>query len=415
MRWVAIVERCSGAAMEYSYLGSLRLDLTGTSEGTVNLTHVVDLWELLDDLKGDVGCLWVANRGQSLSLVQSWLKIDGEKDGDSFGRGADELGWKMGVLTLAQVVVGRPSRRMHAKMSESVFCAPEGSLNARIIWPSARLASISLGTCVHLSRFTERPPLLLLPLSDCSGFAKMRVNNTVLVSLALVNSSVASLLPGSQYIFSNPSATSGFRIPTVHESAVQARRILHLENIGTLSTVFPSENAIQPLEQRPSGLGGVPIGLMDYYADCEPDSGNPTILALDIATSFKNVAAGSNITLSLRWHPQDGKWHSAASLPRFSLVGHLEDIDDDASKVGLATCFVKNHPDAAYWLPGNRIHTSRWVRLVVEDIYWIGGFGDRAYIGWIPVEAYQNVTQQDIDDCKLPGEKSTSWGWSEWL
>ncbi|KAG9877147.1 hypothetical protein KCV05_g21841, partial [Aureobasidium melanogenum] len=169
------------------------------------------------------------------------------------------------------------------------------------------------------------------------------------------------------------------------------------------------------LEQRPSGLGGVPIGLMDYYADCEPDSGNPTILALDIATSFKNVAAGSNITLSLRWHPQDGNWHSVASLPRFSLVGHLEDIDDDdASKVALSTCFVKNHPDAVAWLPGNRIHTSRWVRLVVEDIYWIGGFGDRAYIGWIPLEAYQNVTRQEIDDCRLPGEKATR-GWSDWL
>jgi len=34
-------------------LGSLRLDLTGTSEGTVNLTHVVELWELLDDLEVD--------------------------------------------------------------------------------------------------------------------------------------------------------------------------------------------------------------------------------------------------------------------------------------------------------------------------------------------------------------------------
>jgi hypothetical protein len=250
----------------------------------------------------------------------------------------------------------------------------------------------------------------------------MHVRDTMLISLGLVASSTASLLPGSQYIFSNPSAeaTSGFRIPTVHESAIQARRILHLENIGTLSTVFPSDSSTikhgyQSLEQRPSGLGGVPIGLMDYYADCEPDSGNPTILALDIATSFKNVAAGSNITLSLRWHPQDGNWHSAASLPRFSLVGHLEDIDDsDVSKVGLATCFVKNHPDAVAWLPGNRIHTSRWVRLVVKDIYWIGGFGDRAYIGWIPVEAYQNVTQKEIDGCKLPGEKSTR-GWSEWL
>ncbi|KAK6007959.1 hypothetical protein QM012_004773 [Aureobasidium pullulans] len=250
----------------------------------------------------------------------------------------------------------------------------------------------------------------------------MHFQSSLFIGLGFVGSSMSSLLPGSQYIFSNPSpeATSGFRIPTVHESAIQARRILHLESIGTLSTVFPSESskghdAVGSLEQRPSGLGGVPIGLMDYYADCEPDSGNPTILALDIATSFKNVAAGSNITLSLRWHPQDGNWHSAASLPRFSLVGHLEDIDDaDASKVALSACFVRTHPDAVAWLPGNRIHTSRWVRLVVEDVYWIGGFGDRAYIGWIPLEAYQNVTKQEIDDCRLPGEKATR-RWPDWL
>lgn len=50
MRRVSVVEICSGATMENSYLGSLRLDLTGTSEGTVDLTHVVDLWGLLDDL-----------------------------------------------------------------------------------------------------------------------------------------------------------------------------------------------------------------------------------------------------------------------------------------------------------------------------------------------------------------------------
>ncbi|KAG9861507.1 hypothetical protein KCV02_g24633, partial [Aureobasidium melanogenum] len=117
----------------------------------------------------------------------------------------------------------------------------------------------------------------------------MHLKCSLSVGLALVGSSVGSLLPGSQYIFSNPSpeATSGFRIPTVHESAIQARRILRLENIGTLSTVFPSDSStnrdVVTLEQRPSGLGGVPIGLMDYYADCEPDSGNPTILALDIA------------------------------------------------------------------------------------------------------------------------------------
>jgi hypothetical protein len=149
---------------------------------------------------------------------------------------------------------------------------------------------------------------------------------------------------------------------------------------------------------------------MDYFGDCEPDTGNPTILAISIATSFKNVDAGSNITLSMRWHPQDNVWRSPASLPRFSLVGHLEEISaEEVSKTALTTCFVKYHPDAAWWLPGNRIHESKWVRLVVDEVYWIGGFGDRAYIGWIPTKEWYSVTSEEIEGIKLPGEKKSGW------
>jgi hypothetical protein len=240
--------------------------------------------------------------------------------------------------------------------------------------------------------------------------------------LGLVPLAAASLLPTKQHLFSNSADAVGYRIPTVHESAVQARRILRLENIGTLSTVFPHSSGlslehseVSPLENRPDGLGGVPIGLMDYYADCEPDTGNPTILAISIATSFKNVAAGSNITLSLRHHPQDGRWHSAAALPRYSLIGHLEDItESEATKSGLGACFVKSHPDAVAWLPGNRIHESHWVRLVVDQVYWIGGFGDRAYIGWIPLDEWQSVTEEEVDRCRLPGEKPGRWSLERW-
>ncbi|KAF4624404.1 hypothetical protein G7Y89_g13766 [Cudoniella acicularis] len=206
-----------------------------------------------------------------------------------------------------------------------------------------------------------------------------------------------------------------------------------------VSTIFPSphhaslSNSPSTLEQRPSGLSGMPIGLMDYISDCEPSTGNPTILAINIATSFKNAAAGSNVSLSLQWTPpyppssrikntrfpsfssHNGKEavpYSAANLPRFSLLGYLEKIEEGEEKaMGLRKCFMKAHPDARYWLPGNRIHESEWVRLVVQDVYWIGGFGDRAYIGWIPVEEWKNVTGEEVESVRLPGEKK---GWKEW-
>lgn len=237
------------------------------------------------------------------------------------------------------------------------------------------------------------------------------------------------------------------RIPTAHESAVLGRRVLALTPLGTLATVFPSSsssNDISVDERRPAGLGGVPIGLMDYVADCE-DEGNPTILAINIASSFKNVRAGSNISLAQAWTPRYApdkriksgaaslwEWlfgsegdcatsdhhhgagsvpYSAANLPRYSLLGYLEKIEGDQALEAVSSCFVKQHPDAKYWLPGNRIHEAEFVRLVVTQVYWIGGFGDRAYIGWIDSADWKNVTRKEWEAVRLPGEKK---GWDEW-
>ncbi|KAK0717103.1 pyridoxamine 5'-phosphate oxidase-domain-containing protein, partial [Lasiosphaeria miniovina] len=262
------------------------------------------------------------------------------------------------------------------------------------------------------------------------------------------------------------------RVPTSYESAVLARRILSLTPLGTLATVFPassshnshsSSNDPSTEENRPDGLGGMPHGLMEYISDCSGeaglgDDGSPTLLAITIETSFKNAAAGSNVSLAVQWTPphppakriqrsgdsgfvnralsylglrrtrlgedeyygdEDVKNvmptpptpYSAANLPRFSLLGHVERIDggDDRRAGGsvgdaLAACFTRVHPDARYWLPGSRVHESHFVRLVVEQIYWIGGFGDRAYIGWISVDEWRAVTRKEIESVRLPGE-----------
>ncbi|TWU76991.1 hypothetical protein ED733_007457 [Metarhizium rileyi] len=235
-----------------------------------------------------------------------------------------------------------------------------------------------------------------------------------------------------------------YRIPTSYESAVMGRRILALTKLATLSTVFPQTTS---QDIRPSGMEGQPVGLMDYVADCE-EGGNPTILAIKIGTTFRNVRDGSNITLSMRWAPPyppatrmsflsrlsaylpflsrrssddadrehsglpDTVPYSAANLPRFSLFGYLEKIETDDEKANnLTACYTAKHPDARYWLPGNHIHQSEWVRMIVTHVYWIGGFGDRAYIGWIPVDEWKEVTKEDWEAIELPGERK---GWNEW-
>ncbi|KAK4229008.1 pyridoxamine 5'-phosphate oxidase-domain-containing protein [Podospora fimiseda] len=255
-----------------------------------------------------------------------------------------------------------------------------------------------------------------------------------ITSLLLSNYANAATLPTSS---SDNVETRDFRIPTSYESAVLGRRILALTPLGNIATVFPDDsNKTSSSEKRPSNLGGSPLSLIEYIADCESE-GNPTILALRISSAFKNIAAGSNVSLSLAWTPphppakriQSSSWfsslfssrhhhhkepvpYSAANLPRFSLHGWIEAIPAaDEKGSDIAKCFVDIHQDAKYWLPGNRIHEAHFVRLVVEHVYWVGGFGDRAYIGWIDKEEWSKVKKEEWEAVRLPGEKK---GWKEW-
>lgn len=238
-----------------------------------------------------------------------------------------------------------------------------------------------------------------------------------LLPFFLVSVAAANTPPALEYIFSNPPSINDFRIPSVHDSAVLARRILYLSSIATVSTVFPAHDATS--ENRPSNIGGSPIGLMEYYAACPPYQSDPTILAISIATAIKNAAAGSNVPLSLRYHApppstrppaKDPYTYSAANLPRFSLIGHIEALSSVEVKAhNVSGCFLDMHPDATPWVPGNHIHESYWARLAVEEIYWFGGFGDRAYIGWIPEGVWRDVSMQEVEAARLPGEE----GWRE--
>jgi hypothetical protein len=207
--------------------------------------------------------------------------------------------------------------------------------------------------------------------------------------------------------------TYGFKIPTRYESTVLARRLLALSDTGVISTIFPS-NASDFNPRLPSGLSSNPIALPDYIASCEETShpGDPTLLALTVSTTTKNAYAGSNVSLALSWWDSykeltgHSPW-SAANLPRASLIGYLEEIPAaDVERDGLVECFTAVHRDSRFWLPGDESspHTGVWMRMVVGQVYWIGGFGDRAFIGWFDVEEWKGVRRAEWEAVRLPGE-----------
>jgi len=229
---------------------------------------------------------------------------------------------------------------------------------------------------------------------------------------------------------------SSLHLPTVRESAIAARRILKLASIATLSSVFPAagtsanstsraaedaarrrddDNIETIYESRPRDVAGAAVGLMEYYATCPPHAYNPTIIGITIATAMRNAAAGSNVTLSLRWQvpahapPAPDPWaYFPANLPRFSLIGYIERIPDRelgaGSGAAIEDCFFGRHPESRLWAPGTDVHESWWARLVVQEVYWFGGFGDRARIGWLPVEVWRAVREEEVDAFRLMGE-----------
>lgn len=255
---------------------------------------------------------------------------------------------------------------------------------------------------------------------------------------------------------------SGHGRPTRYESTVLGRRLLAVSTTGVISTIFPpndnnqsttssasplppnhqfdidtrndndddeddDEEGKKPIPARftqpPSSVASLSISLPDYLSDCDdPSEGNPTLLFLDPSTSSRNTVGNNNnnnnnhnrnLSLSLSWWDQypfltGHRPHAPADLPRLSMIGYVEEMTlDEARDKGVVECFVRAHPDAKLWLPGdpNAAHPGRWVRMVVQEVYWMGGFGDRHWIGWFDVREWRNVAKEEWEAVRLPGEE----------
>jgi hypothetical protein len=214
-----------------------------------------------------------------------------------------------------------------------------------------------------------------------------------------------------------------------------ARRLLALSTTGTVSTIFP--DPLPGNSHAPASVAGLPISLPEYIADCDEylpadvsngGDGNPTLLALRVSTTFRNTAAGSNISLAIDWWDHlnqtqpvaPGFPPSEAGLPRVTLIGHVEPFDTPVhrdTEAALEECYLRAHPDASVWLPGKpgAPHSSFWAKMVVEQVYWIGGFGGLQQIGWMNVTEWKGIRRvgslpgvgdgRGWEEVRLPGEK----------
>lgn len=174
---------------------------------------------------------------------------------------------------------------------------------------------------------------------------------------------------------------------SVDVAAHKLRNLVYNSNIFTLNTV---------------GSDGYPVGQLEYYADCNLDSGELALIRLNISTAYKNINnGGSFASASIRLGDSTHGGHtphSPASKPRAVLKGSFSPVLDEEQQTFIEKCFLKQHPDAHSWIPGSGLgfHDADWVLFNISEIYYIGGFGNYAYIGDIPLDTYRAVEPKRI-------------------
>ncbi|TBU33795.1 pyridoxamine 5'-phosphate oxidase-domain-containing protein [Dichomitus squalens] len=172
---------------------------------------------------------------------------------------------------------------------------------------------------------------------------------------------------------------------TLEEAAAFARQLVNSVSIGNMATVYPADHA---------SLAGEPFSLQEYYASCHVN-GSLTLLFLPISRHSQNVLLSPTHAASVSvWSDRP-----AASRPRVSLIGNVTVfpvLEETPDREAIQACYVAQHPDARWWLPGPREpHIAYWARFDPHSVYYVGGFGSEHFIGNIPLEMYQNASFPD--------------------
>ncbi|CAI2169647.1 18759_t:CDS:10 [Funneliformis geosporum] len=194
---------------------------------------------------------------------------------------------------------------------------------------------------------------------------------------------------------------NSYRIITYEDetdAAVISRTLVKEFGVGTLVTIMN--------DHEDDDVRGYPFGLLDYFSDDCPSTGNPLLLLSDYQKNIKNARSNEwKASLMIRKLSKDDTFFPVAE-PRINLFGHLERVPDD-EVADAQKCFLAKHPRARFWIPGVG-HEFYFYRFIVHNIYFVGGFGNKHYIGYINNELYHKVKPQSTHRCGRILEKDYS-------
>lgn len=179
---------------------------------------------------------------------------------------------------------------------------------------------------------------------------------------------------------------------TLSEAAVHARELIQYRSlgIGTLMSTYPEDHP-------QNSLRGLAIGLQEYFAPYP--NGDLLLLALPISPIYKNIDQSSSLSATIAIKDELGQLQRngsnwAANRRRITLFGNLSPVTDVVEAKAL---YEKVHPDSSFWNGDNGPHDKLWVRFQTTQAYYFGGFGDRAAIGWLNMELYQDEFKDTME------------------
>jgi len=186
------------------------------------------------------------------------------------------------------------------------------------------------------------------------------------------------------------SLTSGSR-ETVQQAALHARTLLseRSDGLGTLMSVFPAD-------YEDESLRDLAIGGMEYFATT--GTGNLIVLAMPISKQIRNIIDSDrhNVTFAVKDELAYRKLgaYGATDRNRVTVFGSMHEVTDEAEISKAVRTFGKVHKDAKAYFPGKGPHQAFWAVIRVQAVYWVGGFGDTHYIGWIPLDMYRDAHER---------------------
>ncbi|KAI0062409.1 hypothetical protein BV25DRAFT_1825385 [Artomyces pyxidatus] len=154
-----------------------------------------------------------------------------------------------------------------------------------------------------------------------------------------------------------------------------------------MATIYPADHLT---------LAGQPYSMQEYYANCHAN-GSLTLIVLPISRHTQNIlhSPSHSASISVSSDPP------AAARARVALMGSVTLLPDDSPESeALKDCYLAQHPDAVEWIPGDDegAHVAYWGIFDPHTVYFVGGFGDEHYIGYVPLNLYQTASPFDETD-----------------